>query len=495
MDLKRSQRFHALLIVSVILLVGGVSMVSHAQQKKIEDVAITRAVENKLLRDDMISAHLLDVTTREGIVTFTGKVDNILARERAIRIAEAVKGVRAIVDRIEVKPVVRLDSAIKLDVETALLEDPVADSYELQVAVDDSVVTLKGEVESWVEEQLAVKIAKSIRGVRKVEDEIDIHYTAKRSDFEINQEIKKRMNLDPYLESDLLTVEVDDGVVRLDGSVGSLAEKSIAEIDSWVTGVSEVKVEDVAVDFWLGNEMRRKKKINIKGDDEIKRAVQDALFYDPRTLSFKIDVSVSNGIVSLYGTVDNLRAKKKAGINARNTLGVVTVRNYIKVRAAEEPSDEIVKDRVENAFGRDYLLNRFDFTINVRNQKVYLYGLVDNVYERRRAGMIAAGVPGVAEIANYVDIRPEKERSEDAVLKEDIEDELFWSVFVGSDDITVKVDDGAATLTGQVSDWQEYYAAVDNAFEAGAAAVVSKLKVQDGAEIIERFEDPVFYVY
>jgi osmotically-inducible protein OsmY len=40
------------------------------------------------------------VNTRDGIVTLSGWVDNLLAKERAGQIAESVKGVRAVVNRI-----------------------------------------------------------------------------------------------------------------------------------------------------------------------------------------------------------------------------------------------------------------------------------------------------------------------------------------------------------------------------------------------------------
>ena len=66
----------------------------------------------------------------------------------------------------------------------------------------------------------------------------------------------------------------------------------------------------------------------------------------------------------------------------------------------------------------------------------------------------------------------------DAAIKEDIEDELFWSPFVDLDEVNVKVDDGTATLTGDVDSLGEYEAATENALEGGAHKVDNDLVIR-----------------
>jgi hypothetical protein len=65
----------------------------------------------------------------------------------------------------------------------------------------------------------------------------------------------------------------------------------------------------------------------------------------------------------------------------------------------------------------------------------------------------------------------------DSEIKDDIQSELFWSPFVDSDQVTVAVDDGTATLTGTVDSWSERQSAEENAMEGGADAVINKLTV------------------
>lgn len=97
-----------------------------------------------------------------------------------------------------------------------------------------------------------------------------------------------------------------------------------------------------------------------------------------------------------------------------------------------------------------------------------------------QAEEVAAGVHGVVDIANNLDVDYEFTEKTDQEIKEDIESQLWWSPFVDSDDISVEVRAGVATLMGSVEDWDELQAAKDNAREGGATSVISKLTIENG---------------
>jgi osmotically-inducible protein OsmY len=85
-------------------------------------------------------------------VTLQGRIDSLLAKERAARIAETVNGVRFVVNRILVLPSTRRsDDERENDVRKALIEDLVADASEVGVRVDHGKVFLFGTVDSWQE--------------------------------------------------------------------------------------------------------------------------------------------------------------------------------------------------------------------------------------------------------------------------------------------------------------------------------------------------------
>jgi osmotically-inducible protein OsmY len=291
---------------------------------------------------------------------------------------------------------------------------------------------------------------------------------------------------------DLIEVEVENGKVTLSGSVGSLHDKRRANRLAWVAGVNQVDDISLDVKWWAEGLTRRDTELVDRSDEEVAKSIEDALYYDPRTLSFKIDAEVDEGVATLTGTVDNLEAKSAAEEDAQNTVGVWLVRNKIKVRPINAPADmEIAQDILE-AFERDFLLNRFDFTVTVINGKARLYGTVDDYFQKERAERVASRVFGVVEVENNVEIRDKWSWESDSVIKKNIEWEYFWSMLVDADDISVAVDHGLATLNGEVDTWAERNAAVRNAFEGGAEMVQSLLKVGTG---LNSFYDNSMYNY
>ncbi len=179
-------------ILSVLCLAASAVAV-RAATEEVEDADISRAIESEFWINNTVDGNKIDVNTLDGVVTLSGSVDSILARERAEEIAETIVGVHAIVNLIEVAGISRGDSELAKAVENALLYDPATDSYEVQVAASRGTVTLTGTVDSWTEKQLCETVAKGVRGVRAVKNDISIRYPSDRPDAEIQAEIKARL--------------------------------------------------------------------------------------------------------------------------------------------------------------------------------------------------------------------------------------------------------------------------------------------------------------
>ena len=77
-------------------------------------------------------------------------------------------------------------------------------------------------------------------------------------------------------------------------------------------GVRQVDSLKLEVTSELETERRRDKFTVLPDDVQLKRAVQDALLYDPRVRGMKIDVRVRMAAVSLLGNVPSLAAKRAA---------------------------------------------------------------------------------------------------------------------------------------------------------------------------------------
>ncbi len=67
-----------------------------------DDAGISAKVKAGLAEDAELSAIRIDVDTCNGIVTLNGPVKNDVARERATRIAQGVKGVNSVVNQLTV---------------------------------------------------------------------------------------------------------------------------------------------------------------------------------------------------------------------------------------------------------------------------------------------------------------------------------------------------------------------------------------------------------
>lgn len=472
----------------------------------LSDESISQAIERELLMDRAVDVDQVHVATSQGIVELTGTVNNILAKERAARIAELVKGVRAVSNRIAVVPAAeRTEDAIRNDVKNALFYDPATESYEVDADVDGNVVTLTGTVQSWQERQLAEHLTKGVKGVTEVRDQIQVDYESERSDLEIENEVVQRMRWDLLVDAGLIDVDVQDGAVTLSGTVGSAAERSRAYLDAWVAGVKSVSHDDLEVKWWARDPELRDDRDVVESDEAIAQAILDAARYDPRVAPFTIEPRVSAGIVTLGGTVNNLEARQAAEQLARNTLGVVDVRNEIEVRVEQPVPNDSLRTQVSRALARNPVTESHEIQVQVSQGAVTLRGTVDSYFEKLEAENTVEGVRGVVEVKNQLEVAstphafvfdpylhpydalppesasqyvPRAPAKSDAEIREDIQNELLWSPFVDVDEITVSVMNGRATLTGTVDSWRESRAATENAFEGGAIAVVNRLDVK-----------------
>lgn len=501
------------LMLSLAIAVGLASSTyaqDEGQRQGPSDQGIADQIERELAIDQGVAAYKVDVNVTDGVATLSGQVNNILAKQRATRIATTVRGVRSVVNNILVAPTPRSDKQIRQDIREALVLNPAAESWETEVRVDDGAVTIRGTVDSWTEKRMAGRIARSVRGVRAVQNKITIDMETNRTDAQIRAEIDQALDWDVNVDDALIDVAVDDGAVMLSGVVGSAAEKNLAIANAYVAGVDSVSADELVVQPWAKDDKLAGEKFVDRPDQAIAEAVKDALLFDPRVNAFNVEVSVDNGVAVLRGNVDTLFARRAAASDARNTVGVWRVKNRLKVRGEKTPTDAQIKADVIASIERDPYLERQDISVSVVGGEVYLAGEVETFFQKTRADDAAARVPGVVEVNNnlvvadtwdpmtpspYVDdliYTPEGSRyvlpegfdpaKSDWAIQQDIRDELWWSPFVDAGEVNVSVDDGVARLTGTVDTWSEREAAETNALEAGAIDVDNDLSVEFGPE-------------
>ena len=514
---KFSERLHraasgrgsAIVLIAAILQTLAVTPLTAAPAKmEFTDSAISSAVKSNLHFEMPTFPNYLDVDTQNGIITLSGSVDNIVAKRRAVNIAESVRGVLGVIDRITVKPVHRSDEDIRKGILMTLLNDPATESYKVSVTVTNAVVTLRGTVGSMAESRLAQRVAEGVSGVVDTHNDIKINYAATRTDQEIAADIQAVLHWDIWVVGYPIQVGVKNGNVTLTGTVGSVMEKSRAVQDAWVNGVWFVDDSGLKVEPTARDRMRRTVENPFRSDSEIETALLKALRADPRVSPYadKINVTVEVGVPILDGSVGDLKAKSSAGADARDIVGVSDVDNELSVRPAENlPDDAETQKGLQAALRWDPLLDGAHIEASVFNHVAYLNGLVDSASQKAEAEDLASRTKGVVEVRNHLKIgskpdfffynqpindfevfgppydfetgRPLIPKS-DAQIKKDIERDFFWSPFVHRNDITVTVDNGVVKLTGTVGTWIGYDEAYQDARKGGALDVIDRVNVR-----------------
>jgi osmotically-inducible protein OsmY len=389
------------------------------------------------------------------------------------------------------------DYEIQRMITTALYQDPITDSYEYQAEVEDGKVKIYGVVDSWPELEHAGDVVKSIKGVCKVDNNINFVYTGEpRSDREIVADINQILYHDLHVDNDLIDVEVASGTVHLSGTVGSVSERNRAVSISHVAGVDAVIADDLEIAYWARNPRLRENNYKERTDEDIREAVMTTFLIDPRLKDFELSVSVDEGDVKLEGVVDNMLAKRIARENTENIVGVNHITNWIKVRPVSIPENEILKDKVETAFEFHSYLSRYDLGVVASNGKIYIDGRVKSRYEKDLLSRVASKV-AVVEIENDVEVpeyvefphkysyNPHIEprvtgigMKSDKHIKKDIESELWWSPFVNENEVNVSVNEGHVSLTGIVDTPLERTYAEINAREGGAITLENHLVIR-----------------
>ena len=151
-------------------------------------------------------------------------------------------------------------------------------------------------------------------------------------------------------------------------------------------------------------------------DATISGTVKTKLAADDQVKAGEIDVDTVNGVVTLKGNIDSQPAKERALQIARETKGVVEVKDMISVREGaahgDAPSpDRTVGERVDDAgitakvktrLLDDPAVRGLKIDVDTREGVVYLTGSIPGDAERDMAVQIARATEGVRDVqANF----------------------------------------------------------------------------------------------
>lgn len=187
-------------------------------------------------------------------------------------------------------------------------------------------------------------------------------------------------------------------------------------------------------------------------NEDIKRDVVDQLFWDTRVDASNVKVEVSDGKVTLTGTVPDYTASQAASEDAWEMAGVRYVQNDQTIKYPVEeviPSDADIKKNLENLLLWQPNIDSTDIRVSVDNGWVKLTGSVDAYWKKVRCEGLALGINGVVGLTSEVAVVPTKDVS-DKIIADDILAAMERNIQIDVDLIDVQVENGQVTLNGTV---------------------------------------------
>jgi osmotically-inducible protein OsmY len=191
------------------------------------DVRVRDAVMRQLEWDPEVVASAIGVTARNGVVALTGYIDSYSGKLAAERAAKRVRGVRVVVNDIDVRlKLERTDADVAADVVRALaMCSAVPDG--VQAVVHNGHVVLTGKVDWLFQKRDAEKALRHIRGVRNMSNHITIAPRAVERD--VRHHIAEALHRNANIDARHITVTVSGGRVTLTGNVGTWLQRESAE--------------------------------------------------------------------------------------------------------------------------------------------------------------------------------------------------------------------------------------------------------------------------
>ena len=202
-------------------------------------------VMEAIKRDPLLKKVEVGVIARDGMITLTGDVDTYARKLSVENAAKAVRGVKAIIEKIDINTrsdKAKSDEEIAVEVLHALQWNIDVPAEKIKVKVEKGYVTLDGEVEWNIQRVAAGKALNHLTGIKGVSNHFKIKSEIEDG-FE-KAEIERAIAGNSILHDDIIRVKVQHHDVTLSGTVHSLLEKDIAEqVAMKARGVAQVKNE------------------------------------------------------------------------------------------------------------------------------------------------------------------------------------------------------------------------------------------------------------
>ena len=214
-----------------------------------------------------------------------------------------------------------------------------------------------------------------------------------------------------------------------------------------------------------------------RSDAQIHKDVIDEIAFEPSVDNSRIAVAVTDGIVTLSGSVPNFFEKWRSESAVKRVSGVQGVVEELTVSlfpAMEQTETEIASAAV-NALEWDSVIPHASVRVNVQNGWITLSGQLEWQYQSQRAFDAVAHLRGVRGVNNLIAVTPLVSPVD---IRARISGAFERSAELDAARVRIEVSGGHVTLRGSLSTWGERDAATKAAWNAsGVTGVTNEIVV------------------
>lgn len=217
-----------------------------------------------------------------------------------------------------------------------------------------------------------------------------------KSDAQIKADVLNELKWDSTVDETEVGVQVHNGIVTLTGNISAYPKKLAArDAAHRVWGVLDV-VDDMKI---------RIPTIWERTDEDVAKAVRNSLKWDVLVPDDKITTTVSNGTVTLQGSVNTWMQRYDTERCVQRLTGVKGVINQITV-AGPQVDPTKIKREIEDALERQTEREAKRIGVAVRDGVVTLTGTLRSWGEKNAIERAASYCPGVRRVDDRTTVDP-----------------------------------------------------------------------------------------
>lgn len=216
----------------------------------------------------------------------------------------------------------KTDQQIQSDVVAELAWTPTVNAAGIGVAVKDGVVTLSGEVDTYLQKHAAEHAARLVGGVRGVAVDLEVRLAPgdRRGDAQVAEAALHALRWHSLVPEDRVQVAVEDGWVTLSGEVDRRFQSASAE----------EAVRPLLGVRGVSNQIRLRQLVD---PADIRAGIESALARHARREAGRIEVAVEGGVATLRGRVGSWAEHEAVIGTAWASKGVTRVVDQLEVVA------------------------------------------------------------------------------------------------------------------------------------------------------------------